>query len=61
MFYKQNHLTNLRFSPKYGDGNRSGHAMHLKSPKSQNDSNYNVSAPKSDVWGGPRGRRFRGK
>ena len=53
MFYKQNHLIDIRFSLKYSDGNRSGHAMHLKSPKFQNDSNYNVFSPKSDVLGGP--------
>ena len=61
MFYKQNHLIDIRFSLKYGDGNRSGYAMHLKSPKSQNDSNYKFSAPKSDVWGGPQGGAFGAK
>ena len=56
MFYKQNHIIDIRFSLKYGDGNRSGYAMHLKSPKSQNDSNYNVFRfLKVMFWGVPRG------
>ena len=55
MFYKQNHFIDIRFLLKYCDGNRSGHAMHLKSPKSQNHGITTFSVPKGMFGGVPKG------
>ena len=55
MFCTENHIISISCSLTFGDDSRSGHAMHLTSPMSQNNSNYNVFSSKSDVWEVPRG------